>query len=88
MLRKRIQRLAATLLAAIVAASVSGCISADNTVSLPAADLAGPRLLVIAPHPDDETVGAGGAIATARERGWNVTVVFVTSGDVRPLTCS
>ena len=74
-----LKRMLALLLAATVAASLSGC--AGGTVRLPDTDLAGPRLLVIAPHPDDETVGAGGAIATARERGWTVTVVYVTSGD-------
>jgi len=69
----------ALVLAATVAAGLSGCVG--GTVRLPDTDMAGPRLLVIAPHPDDETVGAGGAIATARERGWTVTVVYVTSGD-------
>jgi LmbE family N-acetylglucosaminyl deacetylase len=45
------------------------------------AHLSGPRLLVIAPHPDDETLGAGGVIAQARKDGWHVTVVVVTNGD-------
>ncbi|HEY5540361.1 MAG TPA: PIG-L family deacetylase [Coriobacteriia bacterium] len=81
MIRGIAKRVVCLLLAALLAAGVSGCIGTDNTVSLPAADLAGPRLLVIAPHPDDETVGTGGAIALARQRGWDVTVVFVTSGD-------
>jgi LmbE family N-acetylglucosaminyl deacetylase len=66
-------------LAAALAAGAFGCV--DGSVRLPDTDLAGPRLLVIAPHPDDETLGAGGVIATARQRGWSVTVVFVTSGD-------
>ena len=39
------------------------------------------RLLVISPHPDDETLGAGGLIATARNRGYLVKVVFMTNGD-------
>jgi LmbE family N-acetylglucosaminyl deacetylase len=76
-------------LAAALAAGISGCIpnwpetghAGSRRSSLPAANLAGPRLLVIAPHPDDDTVGVGGAVALARERGWAVTVVFVTSGD-------
>ncbi len=78
-MRALLQRIAALLLAATVAAGSIGCV--DGTIPLPVADLAGPRLLVIAPHPDDETVGAGGAIATARRRGWSVTIVYVTSGD-------
>ena len=78
-MRSTANRIAALLLAATLAAGLAGCV--DGAVRLPDTDLAGPRLLVIAPHPDDETVGAGGAIATARHRGWDVTVVYVTSGD-------
>jgi LmbE family N-acetylglucosaminyl deacetylase len=37
--------------------------------------------LVIAPHPDDETLGAGGLIATLRARGVDVHVVAVTDGE-------
>ncbi len=39
------------------------------------------RLLVLAPHPDDETLGAGGTIAEARRRGLAVRIVFLTNGD-------
>ena len=74
-----LKRIATILLTAALAMGLTGC--ADGTIRLPDTDLAGPRLLVIAPHPDDETVGAGGAIATARRRGWTVTIVYVTSGD-------
>jgi LmbE family N-acetylglucosaminyl deacetylase len=38
-------------------------------------------LLVIAPHPDDETLAAGGLIAAHRSRGLPVTVVAVTDGE-------
>jgi LmbE family N-acetylglucosaminyl deacetylase len=50
---------------------------------LPAAPalLATDRLLVISPHCDDETLGAGGTIAAARSRGIPVRVVFLTNGD-------
>jgi len=37
--------------------------------------------LVIAPHPDDEALGAGGAILLARLLGISVSVIFVTSGE-------
>jgi LmbE family N-acetylglucosaminyl deacetylase len=37
--------------------------------------------LVIAPHPDDETLGAGGLIAFQRSRGVEVRVVAVTDGE-------
>jgi LmbE family N-acetylglucosaminyl deacetylase len=44
-------------------------------------DLSVPRrVLVFAPHPDDETIGCGGTIALLRDRGCAVTVVFVTDG--------
>jgi LmbE family N-acetylglucosaminyl deacetylase len=39
------------------------------------------RILVIAPHPDDETLGAGGLIADQRRRGVPVSVIAVTDGD-------
>ena len=81
MFRGLTTRMIGLSLAALLAAGASGCVGPGATISLPVADLAGPRLLVISPHPDDETVGAGGAIAMARQRGWDVTVVFVTSGD-------
>jgi LmbE family N-acetylglucosaminyl deacetylase len=38
-------------------------------------------ILVIAPHPDDETLGAGGFIAAQRARGIDVSVVAVTDGE-------
>jgi LmbE family N-acetylglucosaminyl deacetylase len=38
-------------------------------------------LIVIAPHPDDETLGAGGLIASHRALGLPVTVVAVTDGE-------
>jgi LmbE family N-acetylglucosaminyl deacetylase len=39
------------------------------------------RLLVIAPHCDDETLGAGGAIQEAVQSGMEVKVVIETNGD-------
>lgn len=39
------------------------------------------RLLVIAPHPDDETLGAGGLIQRVLTRKGSVRVVLVTAGD-------
>ena len=45
-------------------------------------DLSGVRrLVVIAAHPDDETLGAGGLIATAAATGVAVTVIVATSGE-------
>ncbi|MGI4791532.1 MAG: PIG-L deacetylase family protein [Janthinobacterium lividum] len=41
----------------------------------------GQRLLVFAPHPDDETLGAAGLMRQARLRGDDVRVVLITNGD-------
>ena len=39
------------------------------------------RLIVVAPHPDDETLGCGGLIAQAVRRGVKVAVVALTDGN-------
>jgi LmbE family N-acetylglucosaminyl deacetylase len=41
----------------------------------------GDRILIIAPHPDDEVIGAGGLIQRVAARGDDVRVVFVTAGE-------
>jgi N-acetylglucosamine malate deacetylase 1 len=38
-------------------------------------------ILIIAPHPDDESIGCGGTIALHRSRGDRVQVLFLTSGE-------
>src|SRR5450759_741755 len=38
------------------------------------------RVVVFAPHPDDEVFGCGGALADLRDRGARVDVVLVTDG--------
>jgi LmbE family N-acetylglucosaminyl deacetylase len=42
------------------------------------------RLLVVAPHPDDEALGAGGLMQRVRAVGGTVRVVLLTSGDGFP----
>jgi LmbE family N-acetylglucosaminyl deacetylase len=42
------------------------------------------RLLVVAPHPDDEALGAAGLIQRVHEHGGAVRVVLLTSGDGFP----
>jgi LmbE family N-acetylglucosaminyl deacetylase len=39
------------------------------------------RLVVVAPHPDDETLGAGGLMQRVLATGGSVRVVLVTAGD-------
>ena len=43
----------------------------------PAAD----RVLVLVPHPDDESIGAGGLLALLAERGAEVELLLVTDGE-------
>jgi LmbE family N-acetylglucosaminyl deacetylase len=42
--------------------------------------VAGRRLMVLSPHPDDETLGCGALMARARAAGDEVSVVVVTDG--------
>jgi len=42
------------------------------------------RLLVIAPHPDDEVLGAGGLMQRVKSTGGTVRVVYLTDGDGYP----
>lgn len=43
--------------------------------------MVGSPLVVVAPHPDDEALGAGGLISFAARQGVDVHVVLLTSGD-------
>ncbi|MEH1129601.1 PIG-L deacetylase family protein [Micromonospora sp. CPCC 206061] len=39
------------------------------------------RVLIVAPHPDDEVLGCGGSIAMHAEAGHEVAIAFLTSGE-------
>lgn len=62
------------------AAAFGGC-SAKDEANTSLEIRKGERLLVIAPHPDDETLGAGGLIQAVLARRGSVRVVTVTAGD-------
>lgn len=46
------------------------------------------RLLVLAPHPDDETLGAAGLIQRVLKKGGTVRTVVITAGDGYPESAS
>jgi len=46
----------------------------------------GERVLLLAPHPDDETLSAGGFLQRALARGGRTTVAFATDGENNPWT--
>jgi LmbE family N-acetylglucosaminyl deacetylase len=81
-------RLVLTALTALLTASAlpGGAAAAatlpavPDAAALPDIDSA-TSLLVVAPHPDDETLCCGGAIQRVVEAGGRVTVVWLTSGD-------
>ena len=54
--------------------------SEDSLIPFHSTDLTGKRVLVIAPHPDDETFGCGGSLALHARAGDPVKVVFLTNG--------
>ena len=67
--------------------SANGNSAAARRVQPPAPTLtvaAGTRLLVVAPHPDDETLGAGGLMQRVKSVGGTVHVVYLTDGDGYP----
>ena len=43
------------------------------------------RVLIIAPHPDDETLGAGGVLQSAAEAKADVRVLYLTHGDLNEM---
>ena len=52
----------------------------DKLIPYHASDLTGKRVLVFAPHPDDETIGCGGTLALHALAGDPVKVVILTDG--------
>ena len=58
--------------------------AADSLPDISAAT-AGQKVLIFSPHPDDETIAAGGYIAASRKAGAEVRIVLVTDGNRRGL---
>ncbi len=52
----------------------------SEAIPYEAQDLRGERLLVLAPHPDDEVIGCGGLVALHLRDGRQVRAVIVTNG--------
>ena len=57
------------------------CWSTVPDLDLTNGEAACTRLVVVAAHPDDESLGAGGLIATAHAAGLDVYVVLLTAGE-------
>jgi len=57
-------------------------------VNVPPGEAPPGKILVIAPHPDDETLAAAGVIARSVKKGIPVKVVVVTCGDGYPKAAS
>jgi LmbE family N-acetylglucosaminyl deacetylase len=64
--------------------SFTPSVQAENSPTLDELLSQKTRLLVVSPHPDDETLGAGGLIQRVLRSGGEVKVVFMTSGDGYP----
>jgi N-acetyl-1-D-myo-inositol-2-amino-2-deoxy-alpha-D-glucopyranoside deacetylase len=70
----------AVMAAAFAASSVLHAPDENEATGLYAASL-GARVLVIAPHPDDEVIAPGGLTVTAIASGARVRTVVITAGD-------
>jgi LmbE family N-acetylglucosaminyl deacetylase len=73
------------LLMAALASAGNAIAQQPSAGILPDLD-AGTRLLILAPHPDDETLCCGGVIQRVRQAGGQVSVVWLTSGDASRMT--
>jgi N-acetylglucosamine malate deacetylase 1 len=73
---KRLSRAARPYLKSSGLLQVSGVYNRSAMVWEPGAE----RVVVLAPHMDDETIGCGGTLALHAQRGAQITVVFLTDG--------
>jgi LmbE family N-acetylglucosaminyl deacetylase len=59
------------------------CILLADPTALPIRDINAikrQRVLIVAPHPDDETLGCGGAISLLCRQGYDVSVLIISDG--------
>lgn len=75
-LLKRLSRAARPYLKSAGLLQVSGVYNRSAMAWEPGAE----KVLVLAPHMDDETIGCGGTLALHARRGAQVTVMFLTDG--------
>lgn len=75
-LLKRLSRAARPFLRSSGLLQVSAVYNRSAMVWEPGAE----RVLVLAPHMDDETIGCGGTLALHAQRGAQITVMFLTDG--------
>lgn len=75
-LLKRLSRAARPYLQSSGLLQVSGVYNRSAMVWEPGAE----KVLVLAPHMDDETIGCGGTLALHARRGAQITVMFLTDG--------
>jgi N-acetylglucosamine malate deacetylase 1 len=75
-LLKRLSRAARPYLKSSGLLQVSGVYNRSAMVWEPGAE----KVLVLAPHMDDETIGCGGTLALHAKRGAQITVMFLTDG--------
>ena len=69
------RRVATLAAVSLIAAAAAGAPSSPLAVA------PRERLLVVAPHPDDETLAAGGLVQRVLDQGGTVRVALVTAGD-------
>jgi LmbE family N-acetylglucosaminyl deacetylase len=75
-LLKRLSRAARPYLKSSGLLQVSGVYNRSAMVWEPGAE----KVLVLAPHMDDETIGCGGTLVLHAQRGAQITVMFLTDG--------
>lgn len=79
------RRLSLPILALAACADVGAQTQPQSEPALPPLDAA-TRVLIVAPHPDDETLCCAGVMQRVARAGGSVSVVWLTSGDAARMT--